>query len=108
MTLRLDIILLLLGMSLATYIPRMLPAAFIDKFSFGGRVEKFLRLIPYTAMAALIYPGILGVDADHFWIGIVGGAVAAIIAAFRLPMVLAVLGAIIADMGIYLILPLFV
>ena len=58
-------------------------------------------------MATLIYSGILTVDTDHFWIGIVGGAVAALIAALRAPMVLAVLGAIVTDMGIYLILPLF-
>ena len=35
-----EIILLILGMMLVTYIPRALPAAFIDKFRFG---KKMLR-----------------------------------------------------------------
>ena len=107
MTIRFDVILLLLGMSLLTYIPRMLPAVFIDRFRLGDRVEKFLKLIPYTAMAALIFPGILSVDSGMPWIGVVGGAVAALLAAVRLPMVVSVLGAILTNLAIYLVLPMF-
>ena len=107
MTLRIEIILLLLGMSLVTYIPRMLPAAFINSFRFGKGVEKFLRLIPYTAMATLIFPGILSVDAEYWWIGAIGGAVAVILSYFRLPMVVAVIGAILANLVTYAIIPLF-
>lgn len=107
MMLRLDVLLLVLGMSLVTYIPRMLPAAFIERFKFGGRVEKFLRLIPYTAMAALIFPGILSVDSNMPWIGIAGGAVAAICAAKKCPMIVCVLAAIASNILIYAMLPLF-
>ena len=107
MTLRIEIILLLLGMSLVTYVPRMLPAAFIDSFRFGKAVEKFLRLIPYTAMATLIFPGILSVDAEYWWIGVIGGAVAVILSYFRLPMVVAVIGAILANLVTYALIPLF-
>lgn len=53
-----EIILLILGMAFVTYIPRAIPAAFIDKIRFGKKLEKFLMLIPYTAMTALIVPGI--------------------------------------------------
>lgn len=102
--LRLDVLLLLLGMSLVTYIPRMLPAAFVNKFNIGGKVEKFLKLIPYTAMATLIFPGILTVDPANMWIGAVGGAVAAIIAAKKCPMILCVLAAIVTNLAIYLFL----
>ena len=48
-----SIILLIIGMALVTYIPRALPAIVIERLKFNTRVEKFLRLIPYTAMAAL-------------------------------------------------------
>jgi branched-subunit amino acid transport protein len=106
MSLRLDVLLLLVGMSLVTYIPRMLPAAFIDKFKIGGKVEKFLKLIPYTAMAALIFPGILTVNAEMPWIGIIGGAVAALLAWRKCPMIVCVLGAIASNILIYAILPL--
>lgn len=108
MTLRYDVLLLLLGMSLVTYIPRMLPAAFIEKFKPLGGVEKFLKLIPYTAMAALIFPGILGVDADMPWIGVLGGAVAALCAWRKCPMIVCVLAAIATNILIYAMIPFFV
>ena len=36
--------------------------------------EKFLKLIPYTAMASLIFPAILTVDPNYPIIGIAGAA----------------------------------
>lgn len=107
MTLRYDVLLLLIGMSLVTYIPRMLPAIFIERLKPGGKVEKFLKLIPYTAMSALIFPGILTVDTAMPWVGIVGGAVAAICAARKCPMIVSVLAAILSNILIYSLLPLF-
>ena len=53
-----EILLLILGMTAVTYIPRAIPAVLIDKLKVGEKFEKFLRLIPYTAMAALIFPGV--------------------------------------------------
>ena len=38
--------LLILGMAVVTYIPRAIPAVFIDKMRYGAKMEKFLRLIP--------------------------------------------------------------
>lgn len=53
---RTDILIMILGMTLVTYIPRALPAVLIGKLKFRPKFEKFLKLIPYTAMAALIFP----------------------------------------------------
>ena len=57
-----DINIVILGCALVTFIPRLIPAIFVDKLNFGPKVEKFLNLIPYTALAALICPGVLTVD----------------------------------------------
>ena len=73
---RSEVIFLLLGMTLVTYIPRALPAALSEKMKFSPRVEKFLKLIPYTAMAAIIFPGILTADAANPAYGLAGGAAA--------------------------------
>lgn len=100
---RTEILLLILGMGLVTYIPRAIPAVFIDKLNFSPKVEKFLRLIPYTAMAALVFPAIFTVDAARPEIGIVGGVVAAALAWLRLPVIVSVLGAIGAVMILYLL-----
>ena len=79
---RTDYLLLILGMTLVTYIPRALPFVLLDKMKFGPKVRKFLKLIPYTAITALIFPGVLLVDTAHPSIGIIG-ALTAGLAAWR-------------------------
>ncbi len=94
-------VLIIVGMALVTYIPRMLPAVFVEKIKFGPKTEKFLNLIPYTAMAALVFPGIFGVDSEHFWIGILGGGVAALLAWRKMPIIVCVLAAISSNFLVY-------
>lgn len=98
-----DVILFILGMAVVTYIPRAIPAAFIDKMHFGAKVEKFLKLIPYTAMAALIFPGVISVDSAHPEIGIAGAIAAGILAWKKVNVMICVLAAIVVDFVIYLV-----
>ena len=95
------VIALILGMSIVTYIPRALPAVVVDRLKFSPKAEKILRLIPYTALAALIFPGILTVDSDRPEIGIVGGVVAGLCAWLKCPVIVCVVAAIAANMLIY-------
>ena len=97
-----QVLLLILGMTLVTYLPRMLPAFVIDKLHLSPKAEKFLKLIPYTAMAALIFPGIITIDANPL-VGIIGGLTAAALAWKKCPVMVCVLGAIAADFIVYLI-----
>src|SRR5665647_3054312 len=97
----LSITILILGMAIVTYIPRALPAVLIDKMNFSSNMEKFLRLIPYTAMAALVFPAVLNVDANHISIGVLGALVAAFLAWKKLPVMVVVIAAIIMDMLMY-------
>ena len=99
------ILLLILAMTAVTYLPRALPAVLLERLRFGPRFERFLNLIPYTAMTALIFPGILTVDSARPWIGLVGAAAAAIPALRKRPVMLCVLAAIAAELLIYLLLP---
>lgn len=100
---RAELILLCVGMMAVTYLPRALPAALVDKLKFGPRVEKFLKLIPYTAMAALVVPGVFTVDAARPEIGIVGALAAGLLAWCKLPLMVCVIGAIAADFLLYLL-----
>jgi branched-subunit amino acid transport protein len=95
------IIILILGMAAVTYIPRALPAVLIEKVRFSPKAGKFLRLIPYTAMAALIFPGVLTADASHPSVGIVGALAAGMLAWLKLPLMAVVIGAVAADMILY-------
>jgi branched-subunit amino acid transport protein len=97
-----NIILLILGMALVTFIPRLIPAVLVDKMHFGPKTEKFLKLIPYTAMAALIFPGVITVDSANPIIGITGGLVAAVLAWRKCPVMVCVLAAIAVDFVLYM------
>jgi len=99
---RLETALIVIGMTLVTYIPRALPAVFLDRIMPGPKVERFLNLIPYTAMAALIFPGVLTVDAVQPLIGILGGLAALLPAWRRCPLIVCVLAAIGVDFVLYL------
>lgn len=100
-----EIWLMILGMAAVTYIPRALPAVIIDKIKFPPKAEKFLKLIPYTAMAALIFPGIITVDPDRLYIGISGALAAGVLAWFRKPLILCVLAAVGVNMLLYAVIP---
>ncbi len=96
--------LLIFGMFAVTYIPRAIPAALIDKMKFGAKTEKFLKLIPYTAMAALIFPGVFLVDTANPIIGIAGGLTAAVLAFRKCQIMVCVLAAIGVNFILYLFL----
>ena len=98
---RYDMICLILGMALVTYIPRALPAVVVKRLKLSAKVEKFFRLIPYTAMAALIFPGVIRADQARPEIGIAGGVVAGLLAWRKCPVIVCVIAAIGVDMLLY-------
>lgn len=98
-----QVLLMFAGMTLATYIPRALPMVFTGKFKFGKKTEKFLRLIPFTAMAALIFPGVFGVD-ENVLVGLSGVAAAGVLAWFKCPVILCVLAAVGVDLALMFVL----
>ena len=79
----------------------MLPALFMEKIQVSGKVNIFLQLIPYTAMASLIFPAILYVD-KNIWIGIIASVVAVIAALKKLPVIGVVLSSVISCVILYL------
>lgn len=99
-----NIWLLIVGMMLVTYLPRALPSVLIGRLKLNAKIEKFLNLIPYSAMAALIFPGVITVDAANPVIGVAGGATAFLLAWKKCPVMVCVLAAIAVDFALYLIL----
>ena len=80
----------------------MLPALFMEKIQVSGKVNIFLQLIPYTAMASLIFPAILYVD-KNIWIGIIASVVAVIAALKKLPVIGVVLVSVISCVILYMV-----
>ena len=73
----------------------------MDKIQVSGKVNIFLQLIPYTAMASLIFPAILYVD-KNIWIGIIASVVADIAALKKLPVIGVVLSSVISCVILYM------
>ncbi len=97
----------ILGCTIVTFIPRLIPALFIDKLDFPPKVEKFLNLIPYTALAALICPGVLTVDNQLWYIGLIGAVVAAGLAWKKVPLGAIVILTVVVLITVYSIVPFF-
>jgi len=99
--------LVILGCALVTFIPRLIPALFIDRLNFSPKLEKFLNLIPYTALAALICPGVLTVDNQLWYIGLIGAVVAAALAWKKVPLGAIVILTVVVLITVYSIVPFF-
>ncbi len=99
---------IILGCAIVTFIPRLIPALFIDKLNFSPKVDKFLNLIPYTALAALICPGVLTVDESMWYIGLIGAIVAAILSWKKVPLGAIVILTVIILIIVYSVVPLMI
>lgn len=88
------IIYIIIGMAIVTALPRIIPAFIVDKFVFPDWMNRWLQAIPYAALGALIFPGILTVKAGEPHVGLIGGLVAVVLAYFGLNIMFVVIGAI--------------
>ncbi|MDO5022052.1 MAG: AzlD domain-containing protein [Eubacteriales bacterium] len=96
-----NIYILIFLMMLVTYIPRALPALSNNKKKLSPYWERFLSYIPYTALAALIVPGIFYVDAIQPVVGLVGGVAAVVASLAKLPVIAVVFIAVLAEVILY-------
>jgi len=80
-------------MALVTYIPRLLPILFLNSLKLPEKLEVFLKYIPYAALGALIFPGILDSTGDRLT-ALAGGLIAVVLAYFRLNVIFVVFGGI--------------
>ena len=109
-----NITLLIILCALVTFIPRVIPAIFMERLNFSPKFlnfspkfEKFLNLIPYTALAALICPGVLTVDPNLSYIGLIGAVIAGGLAWKKVPLGAIVILTVIVLVAVYLIVPFF-
>jgi len=87
-----DTIIIIIGMMIVTYIPRIIPF-----FTFSGKhlpkkVEKFLEFVPYTALGALIIPGAITSIPGEPVASVIGLGFAAIYSYFKGGMIVSIIG----------------
>lgn len=90
--------LLVIGMGIVTYVPRMLPMVFLKNLNLPPSLKRFLQFIPYAVLASLIFPGIL-TSVGTVESAIIGGLVSVILSLLRVNLILVVLGGI---MGVFI------
>lgn len=88
------IIWMIIGMAIVTAIPRFVPTLIVGYVTFPKWVDRWLNAIPYAALGALIFPGIMDVRPDAPQIGVIGGLVGVLLAWLNVHIIFVVLGAI--------------
>lgn len=88
------IIWMIIGMAVVTAIPRLLPVFIVDIVSFPKWVDRWLNAIPYAALGALIFPGILSVKPDAPQIGVIAGLVGVLLSWLNVHIIGVVIGSI--------------
>ena len=79
-------------MALVTYLPRMLPLTIFRKKITNQFLKSFLAYVPYAVLAAMTFPEIL-YSTGNLISGLVGLAVAVILAFFNRGLLVVALGA---------------
>ena len=90
-----NIKLLILVMMVVTYLPRLIPFLFVSKGRLPENLRSFLKYIPYTALGALILPGIFTATPNMPWAAMAGAVFALIYGWFRGGIIIPVMGSII-------------
>lgn len=75
-----EIVMMIIGMGIVTFIPRMLPFIMFRGKELPAFLQGVLKNVPYATLGALIFPAVFYIQED-IWYGVIG-AVAAFIAAF--------------------------
>jgi len=86
---------IVVGMALVTYVPRMLPLVLLERLTLPPFLKRQFRFMPYAVLGALIFPGVLDSTGSTASASI-GAAVAVLLALLRANLLLVVLGGIAA------------
>lgn len=88
-----SILLIIIGMGIVTYIPRMIPLVFFSEIKLPDFLQNVLKNVPYAALGTLIIPGVFFMN-DDIWFGIIGALTAVIAAYFGANVIIVVMSAI--------------
>lgn len=89
------IVLMIIGMAVVTYLPRMLPLVFLNGIKLPPFLQGVLKNVPYATLGALIVPGIFFINED-IWFGVIGAVTAFVVAYLGANVIMVVLSAIVS------------
>lgn len=85
---------LIIGMTMVTYLPRLIPLVLLNNKKINEKVKQFLLYIPYTSLSILIIRGVITATEGMKIATIMGIGIAAIISYIKGNLVLSVLAGI--------------
>lgn len=88
-----SLIWVIIGMGVVTYVPRMLPLVALDAKKIHPRLRGVLKNVPFAALGALIFPGILLTNHDLLF-GVIGAVTAFAVAYLGVNLIYVVLSAV--------------
>lgn len=91
-----NILMVIVGMALVTYLPRILPFYLFSKMNLSKRMMLFLKCIPYTALGALILPDVFSAVEGNNAASLIGAVTAVVLTYLFKNMIVTVIGAIAA------------
>ncbi len=94
---------LILLMMIVTYIPRLLPFLIISTKNLPKGILRFLMLIPYTTLGALIIPDVFSATPDKPLAGLAGIGFAMIYAWHKGGIIVPVIGSILITLIIFMV-----
>lgn len=53
-----EVVMIIIGMAIVTYIPRFLPLMILTKFEMPPLIKTWLSFVPVAVLSALLFPGI--------------------------------------------------
>ena len=90
-----NLVLIVVGMAVVTYLPRLAPFIFLSELKENSFIKRFMKLIPYTALSALIFPSIITSTHSTFS-ALVGGTVAIVLSYLELNVVIVIISSIVS------------
>lgn len=91
-----NVLMVIAGMALVTYLPRILPFYLFSKMNLSKRMMLFLKCIPYTALGALILPDVFSAVEGNNAASLIGAVTAVVLTYMFKNMIVTVIGAIAA------------
>src|SRR3954454_14795223 len=91
---KIEIVWMIIGMGLVTYIPRMMPFVIFKGKELPPFIQGVLKNVPFATLGALIFPAIILIQKNDMWYGGLGAAAAFFAAYLGANVILVVLGSI--------------
>ncbi len=88
-----NLLLLIFGMMLVTYLPRVIPFLTLSNKPLPTFWQNVLQNIPFAILGALIFPGVLHIH-EHLWYGLLGAVSAIFLSYIGVNIIIVILGAV--------------